>query len=128
VHGSAILGRVTHIVDPEPHSTVPEMLNQLHTAYRKLVERTPLPDGEAARLYAIVDDLRWYAGRLETECWATLPAQNKWSFESHVWHLVEEACQDAISIQPRPLCHYIDHGKEHVGFIAGNMALLEKDE
>jgi hypothetical protein len=128
VPGSAILGRVTRMVDPEPHSSVPEMLDQLHAAYRTLVERTPLPDSEAARLYAIVDDLRWYASRLGTECWVTLPAQNKWSFESHVWHLVEEACKDADSAQPRSLHYYVDHGKEHVGFIAENMALLEKGE
>ncbi len=128
VHGSAILGRVTRIVDPEPHSSVPEMLDQLHAAYRELAERNPLPGDEAGRLDAIIDDLRWYAARLGPEQWATLPAQNKWSFESHVWHMAEEACKAAASAQPRPLHYYIDHGKEHVGYVAENMALLEKSE
>jgi hypothetical protein len=125
VHGSAILGRVTRIVDPEPHSNVPEMLDQLRAAYRRLAERTPPPGDEAGRLDSIVDDLRWYAGRIGPERWARLPAQNKWSFESHMWHLVEEARQGAASAQPRPLRYYIDHGKKHVGFVAENMALLE---
>jgi hypothetical protein len=32
VHGSAIPSRVTRMVDPEPHSSVPEMSDQLHAA------------------------------------------------------------------------------------------------
>jgi hypothetical protein len=128
VQGSDILGRVTQIVEPEPISSVPVMLEQLTAAYAALVDRTRSTEDENNRLLSSVDDLRWYADRLGSERWSKLPRLNKWSFDQHVWHLTKEAQHAAASDSPRPLGFYINHGKEHVGLVAEIFALFEYTE
>ena len=81
VGGSDILGRVTQIVDPEPRPSIPEMLEQLEMAYRRLIEHEQPAEDEARWLLSVIDDMRWYADRIGLERWDKMPRSNKWSFE-----------------------------------------------
>ncbi len=128
VQGSDIVGRVTQIIKPEPAPNVAVMLEQLKAAYGALADRTQSTKNESDRLLSIVDDLRWYADRVGSERWSSLPRLNKWSFDQHVWHLTKEAQRAAASDSPRPIDFYINHGKEHVGLVAEVFALFEYDE
>ena len=53
VAGSAILGYVTQIIEPEPRPAVPNMLALLETAYQTVTERANLSDEEGLRLCSI---------------------------------------------------------------------------
>ncbi|MDX9952802.1 MAG: hypothetical protein RBT75_01845 [Anaerolineae bacterium] len=119
-----ILGRVTKIVEPEPRPTVETMLEQLETAYRILItSENTLPD-EAQRLLTIIDDLRWYAARIGSERWYTMPRSNKWSFEQNLWRLIKQAREDAAP-DPKRLYTLIDAGKQAVGLASEIVMLFE---
>jgi hypothetical protein len=128
VKGSDILGRVTHRIEPEARPSVPVMLDQLAAAYRALADRSQSSSHELDRLLSTVDDLRWYADRIGSERWSTLPQLNKWSFDQHLWHLTKEAKRAASVDSPRSIEFYINHGKEHVGMVAEVFALFEYAE
>ena len=119
-----ILGRVTKIVEPEPRPAVETMLEQLETDYRILItSENTLPD-EAQRLLTIIDDLRWYAARIGSERWYTMPRSNKWSFEQNLWRLTKQAREDA-SPGPKRLYTLIDAGKQAVGLASEIVMLFE---
>ncbi len=128
VSGDAILGRVTQITDPEASPSLPEMLEQLETAYRQLHEKSHAGEEDMQRLLTVVDDLRWYANRLGSERWNQIPRPNKWSFEQNVWYFTKQARDATLSASPPPLQYFIDHGKECVGLAAEIIALLEYGE
>lgn len=128
VSGSDILGRVIQITDPEPAPSLPEMLDQLAAAYRQLIARIQAGEDEAQRLLSVVDDLRWYAGRIGPERWNQLPQQNKWSFEQNVWYFTRQARDAALSDAPQPIHYYIDHGKACVGLAAEIVGLFAYGE
>lgn len=91
VGAAEILGRITTIVEPEPRPDVPSMLGLLEAECRRLIESTRATDEDARRLLSIVDDLRWYAGRMGPERWDVLPRDDKWSFEQNLWKLARQA-------------------------------------
>ena len=127
VSSSEILGRITHIVEPEPRPSVPLMLEQLETAYRVLIDRERPTEVEAQRLLSIVDDLRWYADRIGAERWDKMPRSNKWSFAQNAWRLTKRARDMAILASPQSVHYFIDRGKECVGLAAELLALFESN-
>jgi hypothetical protein len=128
VTGTDILGRVTRIVDAPPRPSVPAMLDQLEAAYHRLIERTHAGKDYEQRLLSVVDDLRWYAGRLGVERCYKQPRSNKWSFEQNLWYFTKQAQSEPPSTATSPLCYYIDRGKECVGLAAEIVALFEYGE
>lgn len=124
VSAKDILGRITKMVDPEPRPSVPEMLDQLETAYRDLIRLDQPADTDAQRLLSIVDDLHWYADRIGTARWNQMPRSNKWSFEQNLWHLAKEA-RKAIARVPDRIHYFIDCGKTCVGLASEIFALFE---
>ncbi len=127
VSAKEILGRITQIVEPEPRPGVPDMLEQLAAAYHTLVQLEHASDEDAQRLSTIVDDLRWYAGRLGNERWDRMPRSNKWSFEQDLWRLTKQA-KSAIAPVPERMGYFIDRGKECVGLAAEIIALFEDSD
>ena len=123
-----ILGRVTRIIDPEPQPSIPVMLSQLEGAYRKLIAHAQPTADETRRLLSALDDMRWYADRIGAERCDKQPRQNKWSFEQNLWHLTKQVKSAAMSGGTRPICYYIDRGKECVGLAAEIFALFEYDD
>jgi len=82
VHGIDILGRVTKIVEPKPLPGIPDMLEQLRTALQRLVELGQV-DGETTRhLYSVVDDMQWYAERIEAAVTAAESEERRLEFRS----------------------------------------------
>jgi hypothetical protein len=125
VSGSDILGRITEIIEPEPRPAIPEMLIQLESAYRRLVEREQPSREEAQRLLAVVDDLRWYASRIGAELWRKQPRSNKWSFEQNLWYFTKQARNAEVPETAEPVCYFIDRGKACVGLAAEILSLFE---
>ena len=119
-----ILGRITKIIEPEPRPSVEIMLEQLETAYRELITLEKVADDEAQQLFAIVNDLRWYAGRIGNERLNKMPRSNKWSFEQNLWRLTKEA-KKAIAPVPNCVLYFIDCGKKCVGLASEIFALFE---
>jgi hypothetical protein len=128
VSGDDILGRVTHIQDPDPRPDVPGMLSHLEDAYRQLIERDHPAQDEEARLLAIVEDLRWYSHRIGAERWPVQPQPNKWSFEQNLWHLTKSAHIAVAAETARPVRYFVDRGKVCVGLAAELFALFEYGE
>jgi hypothetical protein len=128
VPASDILGRVTQIIDPEPRPEVHEMLERLEAAYGSLIERLQPPTDETRRLLTVVDDLRWYAGRIGAERWDSMPRSNKWSFQQNLWRLTKQANNEIASTATQPADYFIDHGKECVGLAAEIIRLFETEE
>lgn len=128
VSGSDILGRITHIVDPEPRPSVPVMLGQLEAAYRQLIDHERPAEDEARRLLSVIDDMRWYADRIGVERWDKMPRSNKWSFEQNLWHHTKRARNATASASPGSIRYFIDRGKECVGLAAEILALFESTE
>ncbi len=128
VHGSDILGRVTKILEPEPLPDIPEMLEQLHAAYQRLVELTQVDAETARRLYSVLEDMQWYAGRIGPERWAQFPRQNKYSFRWHLWHITKQAKDITQLPTPTSILTFIDHCKWHTGYVAELMALFEQED
>jgi len=125
VSASDILGRVTQTIDPPLRPSVPEMLDQLEFAYRKLIGCEQTAEDIGRRLLGVVDDLRWYAGRVGAERWDDYPRTNKWSFAQNLWHLTRQARDGAEAPSPQPVVFFIDRGKECVGLAAEMLALFE---
>ena len=123
VEASGILGRVTKIVEPEPRPDVQSMLGLLEAQYRRLIEGSQATEEDARRLLSIVDDLRWYAGRIGPEHWDELPRDDRWSFEQNLWKLARRA-RDAAPEGPEQLCSLIDEGKRCVGLASEALALF----
>jgi hypothetical protein len=124
VSAKKILGRITQIVEPEPCPGVPDMLEQLAAAYHTLVQLEHASDEDAQRLFAIVDDLRWYAGRLGNERWERMPRSNKWCFKQNLWRLTKQA-KNAIAPAPNRIRYFIDRGKQCVGLASEIFSLYE---
>ena len=128
VSATEILGRITEIIEPEVRPDVPAMLDELKLAYEKLI---PL-DGSAnpvdtGRLFSIVEDLRWYAGRIGAQRWNHMPRSNKWSFEQNVWRLTRQA-RKGFTPEQHHMNSFIDSGKQCVGLASEILILLEKME
>ena len=119
-----ILGRITKIVEPEPHPDVETMLDQLETAYQALINLDQVTDSEAQRMFTIVDDLRWYAERIGEERLDSMPRSNKWSFLQNLWHLTKRV-KKATAPVPNRVLFLIDCGKECVGLASEIYALFE---
>ncbi len=117
-----VLGRVTKIVEPEPRPNVEIMLEQLEAAYQTLIASGNVSPDEAQRLLVIVDDLRWYAGRIGSERLNTMPRSNKWSFEQNLWRLIKQTLEDSSPV-PKRLYTCIDSGKQCVG-LASEIVML----
>jgi hypothetical protein len=115
-HGRDILGRVTRIVDPPSLPPVPEMLAILQTACQALASQ--LSGEDTARMFSVLDDLHWYTARFGPERWAQFPRQNKMSFRWHLWHITQEGVRLAGQAAPVVLLPFIDHAKEHIGYVA----------
>jgi hypothetical protein len=127
VSAKEILGRITQIVEPEPRPDVPVMLEQLAAAYHNLISCEHASDDDAQRLSAIVDDLRWYADRIGSERWNSMPRSNKWSFEQNLWKLTRQA-KNTIAPVPDRIRYFIDCGKQCVGLAGEIFALFEYGE
>lgn len=124
VHAKEILGRITNIVEPEPHPSVEIMLEQLEAAYQALIRLEQVADDEEQQLFSIVHDLRWYATRIGKERLNKTPSSNKWSFEQNLWRLTKQAKKAEAPVSNRVL-YFIDCGKECVGLASEIFALFE---
>ncbi|HRQ22873.1 MAG TPA: hypothetical protein PLF42_05505, partial [Anaerolineales bacterium] len=124
VSAKEILGRVTKIIEPEPRPSVEVMLDELMSAYQALITAEQASESEAQRMFAIVDDLRWYADRIGKERLDTMPRSNKWSFQQNLWRLVKRAKKATAPVSNRVL-YFIDCGKECVGLASEIFALFE---
>ena len=127
VYAEAILGRITKVVEPEPRPDLEAMLELLETSYKNLISLDKPGEFEAGRLYSIVKDLRWYAGRIGAERCYEMPRSNKWSFEQNLWHLAKEA-REAVAPVPERVLYFIDLGKQCVGLAGEIFALFEYSE
>lgn len=124
VSAKEILGKVTKIIEPEPRPSVEVMLDELMSAYQALITVEQAADSEAQRMFAIVDDLRWYADRIGKERLDTMPRSNKWSFQQNLWRLTKQAKKVTAPVSNRVL-YFIDCGKECVGLASEIFALFE---
>jgi hypothetical protein len=114
VEASAILGRITQVVEPEPRPQAPVILDQLEAAYRRVLEQEQAGEEDAARLLSIVGDLRWYADRIGSERLDEMPREDKWTFHQNLWWLFKRV-RKAIDPAPGRLMDLIDTGKRIVG-------------
>jgi hypothetical protein len=124
VSATEILGRVTKIIEPEPRPSVEVMLQQLEMAYQELITLEQTAADEAQRLFAIVNDLRWYADRIGKERLDVMPRSNKWSFQQNLWRLTKQA-KKAQAPVPNRVLYFIDGGKQCVGLAGEIFALFE---
>ena len=125
VSAGDILGRVTQTIDPPPRPGVPEILELLDAAYRTLIQREQADEDLARRLLGVVDDLRWYAGRIGAERWDAYPRTNLWTFAQNLWRLTKQVREGAQAPTPQSIVFYIDRGKACVGLAAEALALFE---
>ena len=124
VVGKDILGRVSQIVEPEARPNVPIILDQLEEIYREHLDNAQPPDKVRSRMLSIVEDLRWYAERINSERWDKLPRSNKWSFHQNVWQLTRQAKDPSILNRADLIDYLIDQGKKSVGLAAELYDLL----
>jgi hypothetical protein len=124
VSAKEILGRVTKIIEPEPRPSVEIMLDELMSAYQAIITTEQASDSEAQQMFAIVDDLRWYADRIGKERLDIMPRSNKWSFQQNLWRLTKQAKKATAPVSNRVL-YFIDCGKECVGLASEIFALFE---
>jgi hypothetical protein len=115
VHGSAIVGKVTQIIEPEPRPDQPEILRRLDDAYNELAARCNASLEDRDRLKAIVHDLGWYGKRIHPAKHDVLPKLNMWSYMQILWHLMKQAEQAVGAASTNILYQQIDYGKKHVG-------------
>jgi hypothetical protein len=109
------------------HPTVPDMLAQLDSAYRRLLALYPAAEADAQRLLAVLDDFHWYSERLGAQRWEHAPRPGRWSFAENLRHVTEQALA-ADRPDAEPLRYFVDHGKEHVGQAAELLAIFAYDE
>jgi hypothetical protein len=100
------------------------MLDELMSTYQAMITTEQASDSEAQRMFAIVDDLRWYAKRIGKERLDTMPRSNKWSFQQNLWRLTKQAKKATAPVSNRVL-YFIDCGKECVGLASEIFALFE---
>lgn len=124
VSAKEILGRITKIIEPEPRPSVEIMLDQLEGAYQALITIEQVSESEVQRMFAIVNDLRWYADRIGKEHLDTMPRSNKWSFQQNLWRLTKQVKKAIAPVSNRVL-YFIDCGKECVGLASEIFALFE---
>ncbi len=124
VSAKEILGKVTKIIEPEPRPSVEVMLDELMSAYQALITVEQAADSEVQRMFAIVDDLRWYADRIGKERLDIMPRSNKWSFQQNLWRFTKQAKKATAPVSNRVL-YFIDCGKECVGLASEIFALFE---
>ena len=124
VSANEILGRITKIIEPEPRPSVEIMLDQLEGAYQALITIEQVSESEVQRMFAIVNDLRWYADRIGKEHLDTMPRSNKWSFQQNLWRLTKQV-KTAIAPVSNRVLYFIDCGKECVGLASEIFALFE---
>jgi len=127
VNVEEILGRVTNIVEPESRPSVEVMLVELMSAFQALISAEQASDNDAQRMFAIVDDLRWYADRIGKERLDIMPRSNKWSFQQNLWRLTKQAKKATAPVSNRVL-YFIDCGKECVGLASEIFALFEYND
>lgn len=101
------------------------MLSQLERAYQLLADHYNAAQMDRERLTTVLLDLRWYAQRLGEERWEVAPRVGRWSFAENVWHITEQALEEAQQPTSASIVYFIDHGKEHVGQAAEIFALFE---
>ena len=114
VDASAILGRITNEVEPEPRPEVPALLDMLEAAYHQVIQQEHASEDDAARLLSIAGDLHWYAARLGLERLDLMPREDKWTFHQNLWWLFKRA-RDAAAPTEARLLSLIDTGKRIVG-------------
>jgi len=124
VDAKDILGRITRVIEADPRPDVPAMLDQLEIAYRQRTGEESPVDQDAQRLFGVVEDLRWYAGRIGPDRWDRMPRSNKWSFSQNLWQLVKQA-KDGTAPAENRLDYFIDSGKRCVGLASEIFALFE---
>lgn len=122
-----ILGKITEIIDPEPRPDVPALLEQLEGIYLDFIEQEQLAYEDGRRLFSIVDDLRWYAGRIDTEQWDVMPRENIWSFHQNLWRLTRQA-ETFLEKEEHNVDKLIDNGKRCVGLACEIVRLFTGDE
>lgn len=122
-----ILGKITKIIEPEPRPDVPLLLEQLEETYLDLVNQGQLEIDEGQRLLFIVEDLRWYSGRIGAERWDTMPRDNIWSFHQNLWRLTRQA-KRSLEQEGDKVNELIDFGKRCVGLASEIILLFEKDK
>src|SRR5574340_469748 len=127
VEASAILGRVTKVVEPEPRPELPELLDIFEAACRGVIEAEHASQAEAERMLAVADDMRWYADRLGPERWDSMPRSNKWSFHQNLWWLTKKIREGQCTGLSR-MEYFINLGKQCVGLAAEIHALYEGGE
>lgn len=127
VEAAEILGRITKIVEPEPRPSVEGMLAELEAAYRILVEADRACEEEVQQFSAIIQDLRWYAGRIGQERLDVMPRANQWSFAQNLWRLTRQAKKAAAPV-PKRVLYFIDRGKACVGAASDIFALFEYEQ
>ena len=127
VSAKEILGRITKIIEPEPRPSVPIMFEQLEAAFHNLIRLDQPTEDETQRLLAIIDDLRWYAGRIGDERLYEMPRSHKWSFEQNLWRLTKQAKQPIVPV-PNRVLYFVDCGKACVGLASEIFALFEYDD
>ena len=93
VHGSALIGRVTQVIEPEPRPEQPEILRRLAHAYHDLATAVNASAEDRGRLNAIVEDVRWYGERINPAQHDGLPKLNMWSYLQILWHITKQAEQ-----------------------------------
>jgi len=100
------------------------MLDQLDAACQNMIGLENASGDDARRLTGIVEDLRWYAGRIGMERWNSMPRSNKWSFEQNLWRLTRQA-RTALAPVPDRIRFFIDRGNQCVGLAGEIFALFE---
>lgn len=93
-------------------------------AYQALITLEQATEGEAQRMVAVVNDLRWYADRIGQARLDTMPRSNKWSFHQHLWRLTKLVTR-GIAPVPNRVLYFLDCGKECVGLASEIFALFE---
>jgi hypothetical protein len=112
-------------MENQQRPAIPAMFNQLEIAYARLADHFQAQPLERERLTTVLADLRWYAERLGEERWEKAPGAKRWSFAENVWHITEQAVQEAEQLEANSIVYFIDHGKEHVGQAAEIIAIFE---
>jgi hypothetical protein len=126
VGSKEILGRITKIIEPEPRPDVLIMLGLLKDACLDLIEQEQPALEDAQRLLSIVDDLQWYANRIDAKRWDTMPRDNIWSFQQNLWRLTRQAGNAGAQEQSR-IYYFIDLGKRCVGLASEILSIFEND-
>lgn len=124
VDGSALIAKVTDVVEPEPRPKQAEILKRLERAYGKLAENSGASSEDTSRLQSVVDDMRWYGTKIPLEKHDMLPKSNMWSYLQVLWHITKQAEKAASESSMAVLHHQIDYGKKHVGEVVEVFELL----